>query len=237
MLQGKLFLVVDDEPDLREILRDELEFEEAQVHEAANGKEAFELFKKHKFDGVLTDIRMPGGDGVTLAREIKSITQEGPPVILMTGFADMNPQEAFNLGVEGFFAKPFNLETIRKSVSQLILPRSNRWALPSQEPIAHTYTLPMDFAAAVTQGRLSIGRGGAFLGLLSPGAIKVGDLVKVAVGSDFRGEGYVRWIRGDFEGESTPGVGIEFSHLDAQSIELAEAQIQKNSPRAFIPKK
>lgn len=236
MFSGKSILVVDDELDLREILRDEFEFEEAQVKEAANGKEAYELIKKNKFDVVLTDIRMPGGDGVTLCREIRSVGFESPVVILITGFADIAQEEAFDLGADGFFTKPFNLEAIRNCVFRNLQPRPQRWGSTPEKRDWKSCTLPMDFEDALGQGRMSLGRGGIFFGI-EPNNLKTGDYVQFEAGSDFKGCGQIRWVRTEFGMEQTPGVGIEIFSLDAGSIKKIEPLLSKATPRAFIPKK
>src|SRR5262245_62156289 len=81
-------LVVDDEPDLREMVSFEFELKGHQVHSAENGSAAFDVFQKNPIDIVITDVRMPGGDGPELLDKVKS-KNPAVPVIFITGFSDI----------------------------------------------------------------------------------------------------------------------------------------------------
>ncbi len=120
MFAGKKILVVDDEPDLREILRDEFELGGAQVTEAVNGVDALKKVEATDFDLVISDIRMPGGDGFTFAKAVKQRNPRRPAVVLITGFADVTAEEAAAVGIEGFFQKPFSLEAFRTDVTKFL---------------------------------------------------------------------------------------------------------------------
>ena len=65
-------LVVDDEPDLRELLADEFEYAGHKPFLASNGKEAYDLCTNEEFDAVISDVRMPGGDGIELLEDIET---------------------------------------------------------------------------------------------------------------------------------------------------------------------
>lgn len=121
--EGKTVLIVDDEQEIRELLKDEFEYYGAVVLEAANGKIAAEILEKQPSDFVVTDIRMPGGDGIELLRTIKARTQS-IPVLVMSAFSDISKNEANQLGADAFFSKPFNLEKLRTTALGLISPLS-----------------------------------------------------------------------------------------------------------------
>lgn len=109
-------LVVDDEGANRYSVSKTLQRVGYMVNEAANGEEALELIQKQHFDVVLTDIRMPGVDGVELLRRIKD---EAPDaiVILMTGYASLGTAvEALRLGAHDYLIKPSSSQDIRQSV-------------------------------------------------------------------------------------------------------------------------
>jgi two-component system, response regulator, stage 0 sporulation protein F len=117
--EGKTVLIVDDEQEIRELLKDEFEYYGAVVLEAANGKIAAALWAKQPSDFVVTDIRMPGGDGIELLRTIKAHTRD-VPVLVMSAFSDISRNEANELGADAFFSKPFNLEKLRATALSLI---------------------------------------------------------------------------------------------------------------------
>ena len=111
-------LVVDDEGANRYSVSKTLQRVGYVVSEAASGEEALELMKKQAFDVVLTDIRMPGLDGVELLRLIK---EESPDiiVILMTAYASLGTAvEALRLGAHDYLIKPSSNQDIRQSVSR-----------------------------------------------------------------------------------------------------------------------
>ena len=74
-LKGAAILVVDDEPALQKIFADWVQREGATVYAASNGAEALEVAQAHHIDLVLSDVRMPVMDGVTLAKRLKDVEQ------------------------------------------------------------------------------------------------------------------------------------------------------------------
>lgn len=114
-LQGKNILVVDDEADIRELFREELEESGAKVVEAENGNLAFEVFEKGGVDVIISDIRMPGGDGVDLVKKVKA-KNSTIPIYLITGFADYTGNELKLLGVEAVVFKPFDISEVIQMV-------------------------------------------------------------------------------------------------------------------------
>lgn len=121
----KRILIVDDEVDLCELLSFQLVRSGYDVTTAAGGKTAFALFERDPFDLVVTDIRMPNGDGLGLLSAIRNSSRATVPVILMTGFADTDWPKAKLLGANGFLNKPFHLDELLAVVAaQLDTPRS-----------------------------------------------------------------------------------------------------------------
>lgn len=111
-------LVVDDEGANRYSVSKTLQRVGYIVSEAATGEEALEIMGKQLFDVVLTDIRMPGLDGVELLRRIK---EDSPDVIviLMTAYASLGTAvEALRLGAHDYLIKPSSSQDIRQSVAR-----------------------------------------------------------------------------------------------------------------------
>jgi CheY-like chemotaxis protein len=69
----------------------------------------------------VTDIRMPGGDGIELLRKIKAANREFP-VVVMSAYSDVSRNEAIELGADAVFSKPFNLENLRMTALGLLKP-------------------------------------------------------------------------------------------------------------------
>jgi two-component system, NtrC family, response regulator AtoC len=111
-LKGLTILVVDDEPELREIVMENLAYFGAEVVGVANGAEAWAELNKRYFDVVLSDTRMPGGDGFELIKRISSDSQLKPLLFLVTGYTDLSLAEAQKYGVIEIFTKPFSMQNI-----------------------------------------------------------------------------------------------------------------------------
>jgi len=104
---GKSILVVDDDEDLREVLVFEVERLGFSVGSAVSGRDALSQLEKKLPDVVLTDIRMPNGDGIELLESIKKRDLKSPIVILMTGYSDTDSKEALKKGASALLVKPF----------------------------------------------------------------------------------------------------------------------------------
>lgn len=111
-------LVVDDEPLARSRLRTLLgdcTAPTARVGgEAANATQAMELLRRHPFDAVLLDIRMPGADGLALAQAMRML--ENPPAIIFVTAHAEHAVEAFELEAADYLTKPVRLERLQMAL-------------------------------------------------------------------------------------------------------------------------
>ncbi|MDG0817658.1 response regulator [Bdellovibrio svalbardensis] len=105
-------LVVDDEVMIREILKDLFEYEGAKVFEASSGRKALDVLKDNQIDVLLTDVRMPDGDGITLAKNIHDRYLKPPKVFFLTGYSDVNLDDVKKYGVVDILSKPMEGETL-----------------------------------------------------------------------------------------------------------------------------
>jgi response regulator RpfG family c-di-GMP phosphodiesterase len=115
-------MIVDDEPSIRNILRKVAERGiKAQTIEAQDGHEALELFTERRPDVVISDIRMPGMDGVSLLKQLKALDPL-VSVILVTGYPSLELAiQGMKEGASDFLTKPFRLEHV-----QIVLEKSLR---------------------------------------------------------------------------------------------------------------
>ena len=113
MLTGKTILIVDDEIDLRDALEFEFEMMELKVLKASGGIEALEIIKKGpRIDLVLSDIRMPKGDGIELLKAIRKLDPKIPIVAMITGFSNMPDAKLLQFGATKVFHKPIKIEEV-----------------------------------------------------------------------------------------------------------------------------
>ncbi len=114
-------LVVDDEPDIRELVRDILEDEGYEVTTAENGEAARVSFARRNPDLVLLDIWMPDVDGITLLKEWSSGGGLECPVVVMSGHGSVETAiEATRMGAHDFVQKPISLAKLLSIVSQAL---------------------------------------------------------------------------------------------------------------------
>lgn len=112
---AKLILIVDDEPEIRELLVAGFKSRGFRTVEAENGRAAYDLFVQQKADVVISDVRMPGGDGIELLARIRA-TDSQVPVFLVTGFSELASEDAVRKGAEALFSKPFSRKTLIEAV-------------------------------------------------------------------------------------------------------------------------
>jgi signal transduction histidine kinase/CheY-like chemotaxis protein len=112
-------LVVDDEESVRELLRDLLEHEGCRVYMAPGSREALSLFEVHQFDGVFTDVGMPGMSGWELAHAIRQ-RNEKIPIAVITGWGEaVGSNEQKEAQVDWVITKPFRAERITELVADI----------------------------------------------------------------------------------------------------------------------
>lgn len=121
-------LVIDDEPLFLERLCSRLERRGFDVSSAGDGKTALELFLKSPvaFDIILTDVKMPGIDGIQLLKQVRDNDYD-TPVVVMSGYDDMKKSiEALRLGAFDYLTKPIRLDQLYTSLSKLESLLKNR---------------------------------------------------------------------------------------------------------------
>ena len=121
MLSGRVILIVDDDEILRDFLAKACAKEGAVVMTASGGNEAFKIIQETLIDLVVSDIRMPQGDGISLLKNIRSIDGPQPGVILISGFNDQRIVKAAGFESVTVISKPFGQQEIIK----LMVPKLN----------------------------------------------------------------------------------------------------------------
>jgi len=113
-------LVVDDEAVIREGMRRILASQGYHVETSASGRTAIEIIQEQDFDVVITDLKMPGMDGIEVLKTIR-ILQPEVPVIIITGYSTVDTAvEAMKNGAFDYIAKPFTSDLIIEKVQKAI---------------------------------------------------------------------------------------------------------------------
>ncbi len=143
-------LVVDDEPDIRRLLKEILEDEGYEVATAENAAEARRLRRARRPELILLDIWMPDVDGITLLKEWSEEEPQQIPVIMMSGHGTVETAvEATRLGAFDYIEKPLSLAklllTVQHALKSYQLLRENRGLRhqlhPVTEPVGHSSTM------------------------------------------------------------------------------------------------
>ena len=112
-------LIVDDEVEVRALLREYFELEGYRVSEAGDGIEMRAHFDKHPITLVTLDVNLPGQDGFALAREIRA--QRNVPIIMISGKQDpVDRVIGLELGADDYITKPFNLREVLARVRAVL---------------------------------------------------------------------------------------------------------------------
>ncbi|MEW6202109.1 MAG: sigma-54 dependent transcriptional regulator [bacterium] len=127
---NETILVVDDKESVRNLLASHLKEEGFNVEAAASGEEALERFSGAIYDVVITDMRMPGMDGMEVIRAVREISPD-TVIVVITAYAEMeNAIAAMKLGAYEYLKKPFKLEEVQAAVEKALqtsrLLRENR---------------------------------------------------------------------------------------------------------------
>ena len=112
-------LIVDDEPKIREVIREYAEFNGYEVEEAADGMSAVGLCKLNHYDLVVLDIMMPKLDGFSACKEIKKI-QDVPVIMLSARGEEYDKLFGFELGIDDYIVKPFSPKELMARIKVVI---------------------------------------------------------------------------------------------------------------------
>jgi DNA-binding NtrC family response regulator len=124
MMNRARVLVVDDEPLVRQTLSEWLRRKHFHVLEAEGGRQAMERIRREAPDIVISDVVMPGMDGIELLKEAKSLKAD-IPFLMVTGYPSHHTAvEVMQLGAADYLVKPFKPEELSRRVGRTLLESS-----------------------------------------------------------------------------------------------------------------
>jgi len=126
-------LVVEDDDSFREVILGSLKKPERDISAKKNGKEAIQALQSHPFDLAISDLMMPGADGMEVLREAKKRNPDCV-VILITGYASLDSAlDAIRGGAYDYLRKPFKLDqleiVVNNACEKIYLIRENQHLL------------------------------------------------------------------------------------------------------------
>lgn len=124
-------VVIEDDPGLAELLVEELEAESFEVWHAESVETGWPLIENHQPSLVISDLRLPGADGMSLIPRLKALP-DAPAMLLITAFGTVNQAvEALKQGADDFLTKPLDIEHLLISVQRLLDNRRLRTEVAS----------------------------------------------------------------------------------------------------------
>lgn len=233
-LKDATILLVDDEPDLRTIIAEWFRREGCDLLVAEDGAQALKIISATQIDVVVSDVRMPFMDGITLLKKVKESGYK-PSVMFVSGFTDViKPRESYDLGVEAVMSKPVERRHLIAAVTRILAERDELWRFPPSEKAEAILEATFDsLAGALSQGLLALGRGGFCVQStlkLSEGPVDL--LLEFKVDKrKVTGQGVVRWI-------TTPEaeIGVEITYIDDHNRAWMLSLTGPNKSLSFIPR-
>ena len=111
-------LIIDDEPLMRLSLLDALKDEGYQVQEAANGEDGIHKARMSRYDLVITDLKMPGSDGLQVVRACKEASPETEVIVITAHGSVDTAVQAMKLGAYDYVTKPFSMDELLLTVDR-----------------------------------------------------------------------------------------------------------------------
>ena len=113
-------LIIDDDEEMRSLLKEVLEEEGFETECASNGSEALRDIAKQPFDLIVTDIEMPGLTGLDILPEMKKLRPEAS-IIVMTSFANKEVhRRSLEKGASGYLEKPIHIKKLKALIHEML---------------------------------------------------------------------------------------------------------------------
>jgi DNA-binding response OmpR family regulator len=138
-------LLVEDDPNLGNLLQEYLQAKGYETTLAVNGKDGLSHFKSKVFDVIILDVMMPIMDGFTLAKEIRKADQEVPLIFLTAKSMKEDTIEGFNAGADDYITKPFSMEELLLRIKAILKRYRNKTLSNSDVNVFDIGTYKFDF--------------------------------------------------------------------------------------------
>ena len=115
----KRILVVEDDAEMRSLLKDFFEEDGFEIDSVSNGSEAFRKIAREPFDLIITDIRMPGLTGLDILPGIRKLQPEAPIIVITAFGSEEVQQKAFERGATSYLEKPIHFHNLRTLIHEM----------------------------------------------------------------------------------------------------------------------
>lgn len=119
-------LIIEDDEEMRALLKDFLVEEGVEADSAGNGSAAFRKLAKVSFDIVITDIRMPGLTGLDILPGIKKLQPEASIIVITAFGSEEVRRKSFNRGATAYLEKPVHINGLRTLIEKIVLTKEKK---------------------------------------------------------------------------------------------------------------
>lgn len=109
-------LIVDDEPDILDLMEEEFRYCGYQTMTAVCGNDAVKVLETQDIDIVVSDYKMPNGNGMSVLNHVNNMKKKKPIFFFVSGQADVSTEDLVRAGAKKFFTKPFDLDELIKEI-------------------------------------------------------------------------------------------------------------------------
>jgi|YNPMSStandDraft_1061717.scaffolds.fasta_scaffold00023_57 two-component system alkaline phosphatase synthesis response regulator PhoP len=118
-------LVIEDESNIRELLKDNLEYEGYEVYEAEDGETALKMVKESNYDLIILDLMLPKLNGYEFLKGVRKFDRLIPIIILSAKSEEIDKIKGFDLGADDYLTKPFQIRELLSRI-KAVLRRSSK---------------------------------------------------------------------------------------------------------------
>ncbi len=145
-------LIVDDEINIRELIKKYATFEGHEVTDAVNGLDAIEKCEKNDFDLVVMDVMMPELDGFSAVKEIRK-TKNIPIIMLSARGEEYDRLHGFDLGIDDYVVKPFSPKELMMRINAIMNRyHANNASMPTNEYVCGNLRIELDARIVTIDG-------------------------------------------------------------------------------------
>ena len=119
-------MVIDDDEEMRSLLKDFFDEEGFETESASNGADALRKLTKDHFDLIITDIRMPGLTGLDILPRIKRLKPKTPVIVITAFGSDQVYRKSLERGATAFLEKPVHFDQLRMLIHETVSVKEKR---------------------------------------------------------------------------------------------------------------
>lgn len=149
---GNKILIIEDEVNIRELLKDNLEYEGYEVFEAEDGETALKMVKENNYDLVILDLMLPKLNGYEFLKGLRKFDKLLPVIILSAKSEEIDKIKGFDLGADDYITKPFQIRELLSRI-KAVLRRASKISSDIKTFSFENFTLDFEKGVLLKDGK------------------------------------------------------------------------------------